>query len=119
MTADEILQAAERRIAEIDALFITLNVERAKLQAMVGRTQAHPVLPLVPTAPRPFVDPWPFPYPPVPEIQPYTPFIPKDDVRFVWMNTQVGAEPVLMDGFAHNLVFRSDASQEAPGYTFS
>lgn len=82
MTADEILQAAERRIVEIDALYITLAAERERLRAMVsmaGRTTPS-VLPMVPTQPLVPYD-WHWPNP-LPEIRPYTPFVPKDDYRF-------------------------------------
>lgn len=109
MTADEILQAAERRVAEIDALFITLTAERAKLQAMVGRAQTAKVLPLTPIAPQPI-----WPWPPVPEIQPYTPFFPIDDGRYTWAKIEVAAEPVLMDGFRGNfevVSIRGDAGK--------
>lgn len=75
MNADEILQAAWHRIAEIDALFITLAAERVKLRAMVAG-----VKPNAAGSPLPFLPPSPpvLPVPPLPP-QPYMPFFPVDD----------------------------------------
>lgn len=86
MTHDEILNAARERIAEIDKQKAALDVERAKLQAMLGPSP-------LPVAP--FIAPW---TPPLEFVAVPLPYVTRTTPTTTGRGVQFSTDPIIVGG---------------------